>query len=109
MDSQLNHLTTDAEPIACSLPAAALREREQMWSRLAATALRRRVATPSGVRLEFVADHVVAHQLLDLVQAERECCGWASWNLSQSAAETVIEVSADGPAIRAVRQMLKVA
>ncbi len=101
--------TTDPAPIACSLSSVELGRREQTWTTLAAAALRAKIAIPNGVRLEFVADHDVAHALLDLVQAERECCGWASWSLSQTAAATVVEVRGDGPAVRAAQQLFDVA
>ncbi len=105
----MDDLTTDPNPIACTLSTSALRQREEVWAALAATALRSKVTVPSGVRLEFVADHQVTHQLLDLVVAERECCGWASWDLSHTAEVTVVEVSADGPGIRAVQLMFEAA
>ena len=70
----MDDLTTDPSPIACSLSTAALRQREEAWATLAATALRTKVTLPNGVRLEFSAEHEVAHQLLDVVMAERDCC-----------------------------------
>ena len=92
----MDDLMTDPKPMACSLSATDMRQREEVWARLAATALRTKTTIPGGVRLEFVADHHVAHTLLDLVMAERECCGWASWDLDQTAAMTAVEVTADG-------------
>ncbi len=103
----MDYRPTDPKPITCSLSSAALRQREELWETLAATSLRTKVTVPSGVRLEFAADHEVAHQLLDLVVAERACCGWATWELTHTTTLTVVEVSAEGPGVRAVQLMFE--
>lgn len=101
--------TLHSGPIACSLSVADLRQREEVWSSLASTVLRSKVALPDGVRLVFESDHALAHRLVDLVVAERECCGWASWTLDYGTDATVIEVRAVGPAAKAVRLMFETA
>lgn len=80
-------------PIACSLDD--LSGREQEWSAVIAAALRTKVATQNGVRLNFAPTPDTAHALLDLVAAERQCCAWAEWTLTSTPAATVVEVTAD--------------
>lgn len=101
--------TSEPAPIACSLSSASLRDRETEWATLAATSLRKKVPTTSGVRLEFEPDHDTTHQLLDLVIAERECCAWAAWDLTHTAAATTLNVTAEGEGARVLQQMFEVA
>ena len=97
-------LTTPAasgrgEPVACSLAREDKDDREQQWKALAAAALRGRTFTPTGLRLEFEAGRATAHTLIDLLAAERECCGWATWSLTSTASAVVIEVEAEEQAV----------
>ncbi len=79
---------------ACSLAEPGWRLRRDAWQRVTATALRSRVPTLTGVRLEFEPSPATAHVLLDLVAAERSCCGWASWTLIDRLDSTVVEATA---------------
>jgi hypothetical protein len=92
-------------PVACTLDAGAMSGREQEWQTVMTTALRRRVATPSGVLLEFRPDPETDHALLDLVHAERGCCAWASWTLASSSESTLVEVSAGEPGVPVLHAM----
>ncbi len=89
--SNASDLTT---PIACSLSANDLAEREQTWLAVIDRALREKRPIADGVRLEFEPDHELLHQLATLVHAERECCPWAAWTLIDAQDVAAIEVTA---------------
>lgn len=93
------------EPISCSLAGESMTDREQQWRAVGAAALRARAFTPTGLRLEFEAGRETAHALIDLLAAERDCCGWASWSLTSTAASTVIEVEAEEQAVPVLHAM----
>jgi hypothetical protein len=101
-------------PVACTLAAGDRRRREDDWQAVTARALHARTAIPGGVRLHLRPDHDTTHALLDLVAAERDCCGWASWTLISTAAATVVEVTVtdggdgDEEAVTMVRQLFQV-
>src|SRR5260370_36892768 len=78
-------------------------EREEEWRALAASALRARTFTRTGLRLEFEAGRETAHALIDLLAAERECCGWASCSLTSTARAVVIDAEAQDPAVSGLR------
>ena len=92
--------------VACSLDAAGLVERRQAWASLG-SAVRSAVRTESGVRLDLTPDRQTTGTLLDLVAAERACCAWASWTVTNSAQGTVLEVTATGEGVAAVHGMLE--
>jgi hypothetical protein len=61
-----------------------------------------------GVRLSFRPDHLTVHRLLDLTAAERDCCAWAAWSLTNGADATVVEVTTDGPGAETLQTMFEV-
>lgn len=94
--------------IACSLSAAELGDRKQLWRAVTAAALQTKAAAPGGVRLSFQPDHQTAHRLLDLIAAERNCCGWASWKVTTTAQATLVEVTAPGEGAVVLQSMFEV-
>ncbi len=98
----------DAAAIACSLPAAEFRDRTAAWQAIMRGALQSKATLPQGVRLSFRPDHQTAHRLLDLTAAERDCCAWATWNLTTSTDATVVEVTADGHGAETLQTMFEV-
>ena len=84
------------EPIACSLDAAGGEERIREWAGVLGGALRVKVATARGVRLDFAPVPDATRALFVLVVAERECCAWASWTLTSTGEATVVDVTAGG-------------
>jgi hypothetical protein len=66
--------TDPSIPIACSLSADAVEDREAQWRELLSRALIRRVRAPGGVRIELRALPGVRRELERLVAAERDCC-----------------------------------
>ncbi|MGI8877788.1 MAG: hypothetical protein ACR2G8_04160 [Candidatus Limnocylindria bacterium] len=98
-ESQLN-----APLVACTLSSSDFQRRAATWESVM-SALRDKLAIDGGVRLEFEPDHKVTHALTDLVHAERECCGWASWVLVDTSSTTAVEVTAEGAGARAAREL----
>ena len=80
-------------PIACSLTAADLGDREAEWRALLETSLVLRERIPSGVRITVQPPAIEElHRLIDL---ERDCCAWMQFKFD--APETVaITASAEG-------------
>lgn len=88
---------TDQVPVSigCSLTARELQGRERDWRAAIDDGLVARERVPGGVRLTFRPDLSLLHDLVELVDAERRCCGWASWTLTSTAGEAVVDVTAD--------------
>lgn len=96
------------EPIACALEQPQLADRMRSWEQLCEGSSVV-VATPDGVRLDLPPAGAVGHSLLDLVAAERECCGWADWTVTSTASVTRLEVVAEGAGPAALHVMFRVA
>ena len=78
---------------ACSLAGPDLATRVEEWQTLAADSLVAREATGMGVRLAFRPDRSVVHHLVDLLDDERRCCGWAEWTLTATEEAAVVEAT----------------
>lgn len=93
-------MPTEPSPVpGCSLAGPDLVTRVAEWQHLSTDSLVAREATPAGVRLAFRPDQSVVHHLVDLLDGERRCCGWAEWTLTSTAAATVVEATADPPRV----------
>jgi hypothetical protein len=92
-------------PIACNLRPADLHEREVAWRKLLSDSLVGKSVIANGVRLELDAQLETAHAALDLVNAERACCAWASWTLLHEDSHTVVEVTASDQGAQVLRSM----
>ena len=95
-------------PVACSLDAAALEERRQRWVALAKRALIDQHATGSGVRQRYRPEPDVERELRELVALERDCCGFAAWDLRPSGGMLELDVSASGDGAGALQEMFGV-
>ncbi len=93
---------------ACTLAEPELRRRGRDWRAVIDEALVEKVPVPGGVRLTFRPGRSVVDDLVALVHAERQCCGWASWSLTSAADATVVEVSAEGDEAETVRGLFGV-
>ncbi len=98
-------ISQQGKAVACHLAGEDMADREQEWRALGASALQARTFTPTGLRLEFEPDRETAQALIDLLAAERECCGWASWSLTSTASAVVIEVEAEDLAVPVLHAM----
>jgi hypothetical protein len=91
--------------IACSLTAAELPERRARWRALMERALDDRVATTTGVRLCFRPERGVEDELLALAELERDCCGFAAFDVRASDGRVTLDVTSFGDGIPAVREL----
>lgn len=89
--------------IACTLDADAVPGRLADWDGVLAAATHR-VATGTGVRIEFGTDVDLA-ALGDLIGAERRCCPFLHFTLVVDAATTVLEVRAPASAAAMVTDL----
>lgn len=85
--------------IACSLTASELEETESAWRKLARLSLLAREEIPDGVRLEFHPGSAAA--LRRLVDVERACCPWITFDLQGS----LVSLTAPGPGATVIREM----
>jgi hypothetical protein len=69
----------ESRPIACSLSASDLRDRERAWHKLLGSGLVSRERIPGGIRLS--AEPGAADALMQLVDLERECCAWIDYDV----------------------------
>lgn len=92
-------------PIACTLGAGDAAARCDRWLALAGDALVDKAATEAGVRLRYAATDRVEGELRELAAAERECCAFASWDVTRTPEALVLDVGAAPDAVPAVRAM----
>jgi len=88
--------------IACSLTAEELPERRRRWRALPLTA---RTEIVGGVRLTFRAGPGVEERVRALAALERDCCGFARFEVYGGAAEVALDVTSSEDGIRAVREI----
>jgi len=81
----------EAPPIACTLSASDLEDREGAWKKLMGSGLVRREAVPGGIRLSAAAGAAAA--LIELIDLERECCAWIHFEVDRG---SVVTMTADG-------------
>lgn len=96
-----------AVPIACALDQPQLLDRMESWDRLRVHLLAEAEPLPDGVWLDF-APQVLA-ELLELVVAERACCGWAEWTVTSTSRRVRLDVVAGGAGALALHVMFGVA
>ncbi len=76
----------------CTLGPEELVDRRAAWGEVA-PALVERVRTENGFRARFRRSPDISDALSALVAAERDCCGWASWALSDEGNCVVLDVT----------------
>jgi hypothetical protein len=80
----------DTPPIACTLSAHELEDRESAWKKLMGSGLVKRYLVPGGICLHAAPGAATA--LIDLIDLERECCAWIRFEVTAS----VVTMTADG-------------
>lgn len=85
--------------VACTLTADDLRETQGAWRKLFRLSLVSRDEVPGGLRLEVHAES--AEALRQLIDIERECCQWITFELDGP----VVTMTAPGPGESAIRAM----
>jgi hypothetical protein len=81
---------TDTPPIACTLSASDLEDREGAWRKLMGSGLVQREVVPGGIRLSAAPG--AAASLIELIDLERECCAWIHFDVRE---ESVVTLTAD--------------
>ena len=81
----------DMPPIACTLSASDLKDREGAWRKLMGSGLVQREVMPGGIRLSAAPG--AAASLIELIDLERECCAWIHFEVTE---ESVVTLTAGG-------------
>ena len=89
-------------PIACTLSADDLRDREGAWRKLRGSGLVKRDELPGGIQLSAAPGAAAA--LLELVELERECCAWIQFDVREAA---VVTMTAPGDGEAVLAEMFK--
>jgi hypothetical protein len=93
--------------IACSLNAEELPARQLRWQALTERGHVERAPIPGGVRLTFQAGPGVEEELRELAALERECCGFASFEVGVTAGHVTLDVTSSGDGVPAVRELFR--
>ena len=89
--------TTDT--VACTLTPADLQDVGAAWQKLFRVSLVAREEIPGGLRLEVHPGS--EHALLQLIDIERECCRWITFELEGP----VVTMTAEGGGASTIREM----
>jgi hypothetical protein len=88
-----------SQTIACTLTPGDLQETQRAWQKLFRLSLVSRDEVRGGVRLEVHPGS--ADALRQLVDVERECCAWATFELDGP----ILTITSPGAGESAIRQM----
>lgn len=88
-----------SDTIACTLTRAELEETSSAWQKLFRLSLISRDEVPGGLRL--VVHPGSAEALRQLIDIERECCRWITFELDGPS----VTMTSDGAGASAIRQM----
>jgi hypothetical protein len=88
-----------SDVIACTLRPAELRDAKAAWQKLLRLSLVSRELIPGGLRLRMHPGSVAA--LRELVDIERECCRWITFELDGAS----LTMTASGAGTFAIRRM----
>jgi hypothetical protein len=92
----------DTPPIACTLSADDLEDREGAWRKLMSSGLVERDVVTGGIRLRPAPG--AASALIELINLERECCAWIHFDVGDS---SVVTLTADGDGEAVLAEMFK--
>jgi hypothetical protein len=88
----------EPRPIACTLSASDIEDRAGAWNKLMGSGLVERDLVPGGIRLTPAPG--AANALIQLIDLERECCGWIDFEVGTASAVT-LTAEGDGEAVLA--------
>ncbi len=90
-------------PIACSLEGDETRQRWHDWQALLGE---RRAAhqSPEELRLRFRGEARLRTELDRLVAAERECCGFVTWDLENHDDEVILSIRGEPTGVAAMAE-----
>jgi hypothetical protein len=77
----------ESPPIACTLSASDLKDREGAWRKLIASGLVELNRAQGGVRLHAAPGAAAA--LMELIDLERECCEWIQFDVEDASTVTL--------------------
>jgi hypothetical protein len=92
----------ETPPIACTLSAADLEDREGAWRKLMSSGLVERDVVRGGIRLRPAPG--AADALIDLINLERECCAWIRFEVSD---RSVVTLTAEGDGEAVLAEMFR--
>jgi hypothetical protein len=93
----------ETPPIACTLSASDLQDRQGAWNKLMGSGLVARDVVPGGIRLSPAPGAAAA--LIELIDLERECCAWIQFEVG---ADSVVTLTADGEGAAVLAGMYEV-
>jgi hypothetical protein len=89
---------TKSIPIACTLSSGDFKSRSQAWRRLLQTGEVERIRVPGGLQLRPTA--ASADALVELIDWERECCAWITFQVAPDSTVT-LTAAGDGELVLA--------
>ncbi len=105
-DSYSHHRMRRAQlvdlPVACSLDAASGAARLARWRALAEKAQVSVERTPDHLVVRYRSGAGVQHELETLAEAERECCPFAAWEVSQDQEQVILRIRSDAQGLAAI-------
>jgi hypothetical protein len=84
----------------CTLTSDELVTRGERWRALGAANV---ADMKNGLRLSFPARAEM--ELRELARLERDCCAFASWDVTRQGDRAVLEITAEGEAVAAVQAL----
>lgn len=103
------HTSEPSPPIACSLTAEQLSDRQAVWQRLHDEALLDEQAIDDGVQLVYAAHEAVERTLRHLARLEADCCAFAEWQIARVDDKVVLRMTSRGDGITAVQSLFGLA
>ncbi len=97
--SEMETFRATSDVVACTLTPDDLKETEQAWRKLFERSLVSREEVSGGLRLEFHPGS--ADALRSLVDIERDCCSWITFELEGPA----LTMTSPGAGEAAIREM----
>ncbi|MEO5678810.1 MAG: hypothetical protein ABIS47_03990 [Acidimicrobiales bacterium] len=73
-------MATTPPPLTCTLSPAALADRGAAWAQVDTSAVER-VHLTGRLQIRYRAEPGLVEIIEALAAAERQCCGWASWDV----------------------------
>lgn len=86
------------QPIACSLPAAQARDRSALIARLRTDAMLEQEPIAGGLRTRLCDEPAVERRVRELVEAERACCSFLSFDVHRDADTIVLDITGSADA-----------
>jgi hypothetical protein len=95
----------ETPPIACTLSASDLKDRESAWKKLLGSGLIERDLVPGGIRLSPAPGAAAPLiDLIDLIDLERDCCAWIRFEVAEG---SVVTLTAEGDVEAVLAGMFK--